>query len=145
MFNHILLPTDGSDLSYKAICAGMDLARETGARVTGYHALPPPYAGTDDLDRAMHARYETRTRELGQSCIDVVADAARERGVFCDVVLDAPQSAYAGIVALAQARACDLIFMASHGRTGGPVQILGSVAQKVVALSPIPVLVYRTR
>ena len=95
MFKHILVPTDGSPLAYRAACAAVDFAREGGV----------PY----------------------------------------DAVLDAPASAYDGIVAVAKARGCDLVFMASHGRTGGPVEILGSVAQKVVALSPIPVLVYRTR
>jgi nucleotide-binding universal stress UspA family protein len=144
MFKHILMPTDGSPLAYKAIRAGMDFAIETGARVTGYHALPTSYVPADDLDREMHAPYENRTREQGETYVDIVAKAARERSVTCEVVLDAPETAYAGIVAVAQARGCDLIFMASHGRTGGPVQILGSIAQKVVALSSIPVLVYRT-
>lgn len=145
MFKHILIPTDGSELSYKAVCAAMDFAREMGARVTAYHALPKRRTADDDLERAMAAHYESRARELGRICVETVGDAARDRGVACECVVDTPDSAYEGIVAAAKAHACDLIFLASHGRTGGPVEILGSVAQKVVALSPLPVLVYRTR
>ena len=145
MFRHLLIPTDGSELSYKAVCAGVEFAREIGARITAYHALPRPYVSASALDREMHARHEARARELGESALQVVADTATRSGVHCDVALDAPESAYEGIVAAAQARGCDLIYLASHGRTGGPVQILGSVAQKVVALSGVPVLVFRTR
>ena len=143
MFKHILLPTDGSALSYKAVEAGVAFAGETGARITGYYALPPRYSPDDDLDREMHARYERRAREDAGIYVDVIGNAASRHGVRCDLVIGTPRSAYDGIIETAKDRGCDLIFMASHGRTGSSLQILGSVTQKVVALSAVPVLVFR--
>jgi nucleotide-binding universal stress UspA family protein len=145
MFKHILLPTDGSAFSYKAVEAGVAFARESGARITGYHALPPPYSAYDELDREIHAGYERRAREEARIYVEVIGNLAREHGVLCALVIGTPRSVYDGIIETAKDRECDLIFMASHGRTGSSLQILGSVAQKVIPLSTVPVLVFRTR
>lgn len=145
IFTHILIPTDGSALAYKAIQSGIAFAKQIGAKVTGYHALPKPYGGEikDDLDREIRARYDQRLHEQAAINLEVIGDEAKRQQVQCDLLVNLPPSAYEGIVKAAKDRKCDLIFMASHGRTGIPVEILGSVAQKVVAMATIPVLIYR--
>ncbi|MGZ5093991.1 MAG: universal stress protein [Burkholderiales bacterium] len=146
MFKHLLIPTDGSVLACKAIEAAIDFAREARARVTGYYALPVRESGEgdDEIDREASARYERRARHEAQLALNVIGNEARAQSVRCDLVMSVAQTPYMGIIEAASERGCDLIFMASHGRTGLPVQILGSVAQKVVALATIPVLIFRT-
>ena len=125
MFKHILIPTDGSPRSARAIKAGLRLARETGARITGYHAADP-------VDR------ETARKHLAP-----LERAARAAGVPFDTVMDNPPTPYEGIVRLARRLKCDAIVMASHGRRGISALLLGSETSKVLAHSKIPVLVCR--
>jgi nucleotide-binding universal stress UspA family protein len=147
MFKHILIPTDGSELSAKAVSAGIALARECGARITGYHAIeavPPrlfaaPYRGEEQA----LAEFEQRLTEVARQHIAGVAEDARRQGVEFEPLVQSAPSAYEGIVATAQKRDCDLILMSSHGRRGIARLALGSVTDRVIQLSRIPVLVYR--
>ncbi len=69
MFKHILIPTDGSEISQKAIKAGVAFAKSTGARVTGYYALHEPpflYNRFGNLDNQIKAELERRAREVAQ-------------------------------------------------------------------------------
>jgi nucleotide-binding universal stress UspA family protein len=147
MYKHILIPTDGSALSRRAALAGVRLARALGAKVTGLFAAPaatplvyrdslPVGYGTTRRNAALIQR--AARRHLG-----VVARAAKAAGVRCEtvsVIDDYPADA---IVAQANKRRCDLIFMASHGRHGLRGALLGSETQKVLARASLPVLVYR--
>jgi nucleotide-binding universal stress UspA family protein len=149
MYKHILIPTDGSQLSRRTIFAGIRLARSLGARVTGLFAAPaatplvyrdslPVGFGTPQHNAAM-IRLAAR-RHLG-----VIERAARVARVRCDTVTVIDDYPADAILAQAKKRKCDLIFMASHGRRGLRGVLLGSETQKVLTGSRVPVLVHRAK
>ncbi len=146
MFKHILVPTDGSVVAKKAIDAAVLFAKETGARITGYYAMPyPSYAGdqSGEMERAVAERYAAAAREEAEDAVNVIEREARQSGVRFDALISTAETPYDGIISAARQCGCDVIFMASNGRSGLPEQILGSVTQKVLQLSKTPVLVYR--
>lgn len=147
MFKHILIPTDGSPLSARAVKAGLRLAKETGARVTGYYAADPVrthyYGEGFAAGTAVIRELEHRQREAARKHLAPLERAARAAGVPCDTVVDTPRSTYEGIVGTAKKRRCDAIVMASHGRRGLAGVLLGSVTQQVLSHSRIPVMVTR--
>jgi nucleotide-binding universal stress UspA family protein len=147
MFKRVLIPTDGSRPARQAIKAGVRLAKQLGARVSAYYAMEalPPAAYMDGyiLDAAMLKRFEGRTRELGRKYLAEVAEAAKAARVPCDVLMTKPATPAQGIIAAARRRRCDVICMGSHGRGELAALVLGSVTQKVLARSRVPVLVFR--
>ena len=148
MFKHILIPTDGSAVSNKAAKAGVRLAGQLGARVTGYYAIEPmplhAYEESYSIGGTTIANaLQKYARGIGEEHLDGMAKlAAKLRIPFKGVVAEA-RSPYEGIVRAATRHRCDVIFMASHGRRGVAALILGSVTHKVLTLSKLPVLVYR--
>jgi len=147
MFKHILIPTDGSSISAKAVKAGIALAKEQGARVTGYHAVEPVparlYGEGYVTERRVVADFERRQRETARKHVAAIERAARKAGVPFHPLVETARTPYHGIVEAAKKRDCDLIFMSSHGHTGLMRMALGSVADKVMTLSNVPVMVYR--
>ena len=146
MFKHILICTDGSPLANKAAKAGIALAHALGAKITAYYAaeqLQPIYGEGYMLNQKMIDGFEERAREVGQKRVDAIGKMAKAAGVpFVSVVTKA-STAYEGIIDAAKKQKCDVIFMASHGRRGLSRLIMGSVTQKVLTHSTIPVVVYR--
>jgi nucleotide-binding universal stress UspA family protein len=147
MFKHILIPTDGSPVAAKAVKAGIALAKEIGARVTAYYGLDPmpaPYYGDGyTVDARVIADIERSARETGEKVLAKIEQLAKSAGVPYAGVLNKPPTPYDGIIAAAKKSKCDVIFMASHGRRGIASLVLGSVTNKVLSHSKIPVLVYR--
>ena len=147
MFKHVLIPTDGSRVSRKAIKAGVRLAKQLGAKVTAYHALEAfqPYVYGDGyiIDTSTIKAFDDRARQQAAKYLAEVTNAAKAVRVRCASYVSKPGTAAQGIVAAAKKNRCDVIFMASHGRGEFASLILGSVTQKVLAQSKIPVLVYR--
>lgn len=147
MFRHILIPTDGSPVSARAAKAGVAFAKQVGAKVTGYCALEPVYAQIYGEGYMMAGKsivhMEKRARQVGERHVAAIGKAARAAGVEFRGHVSKAESPHAGIVAAATQKHCDLIFMASHGRRGIAGVIMGSVTQKVLAHSRVPVLVYR--
>ena len=147
MFKHILIPTDGSAVSAKAVKAGIALAKEAGAKVTGYSAVEPVpaklYGEGYVIDRQDVADFERRSREHAKKHVAAIERAARKAGVPFEPLVETARTPYHGIIAAAKKRDCDLIFMSSHGHTGLMRIALGSVADKVMTLSKVPVMVYR--
>jgi nucleotide-binding universal stress UspA family protein len=145
MFKHILIPTDGSDLSRKAILYGVQLAKESGAKVTGLTVVEPYQpAGMDAvLIPVDEGDYEEQARVLSDRAIEQVKMAAQAAGVPCETIREVNDQPYRAIIDAAQAVGCDLIVMASHGRRGISALLLGSETSKVLTHSTIPVLVYR--
>ncbi|MCU0561537.1 MAG: universal stress protein [Desulfobacterales bacterium] len=145
MFKHILLPTDGSELSDKAIEQGIRFAKSIGANVTSLSVMP----GQPTL--FYHARISPealeeaarQSKQAAESYLDSVKKLAQDAGVACDVVLERNDSAYEAIIYVAEQKGCDLIVMASHGRGGVGALLLGSETQKVLTHSKVPVLVVR--
>ena len=146
MFKHILISTDGSPISNKAAKAGIVLARALGSKVTAYSALEEPQLfygeGYVPSQREIDG-FLQRARAVGQKRVDSIAKMAKAAGVSFASVVTKAYSPYEGIIAAARKRKCDVIFMASHGRRGLSRLIMGSVTQKVLTHSRIPVVVYR--
>ena len=147
MFKHILIPTDGSPVAAKAIKAGVALAKEMGASVTGYYAIEPPpthlYGEGYLAERRLVAELERRAKEVAEKSVDEVTVAAKAAGVPCDTSISKAVVPYKGIIAAAEKNKCDAVFMASNGHKGLTGMLLGSVTQKVLTHSKIPVLVFR--
>ena len=146
MFKHLLISTDGSSLGNKAAKAGIELARALGAKVTAYYAIEQLQMIYDEgymMDQTTIKRLEESARAAGQKRVDAIGKMAKAAGVpFASVVTQA-STAHEGIIDAAKKRKCDVIFMASHGRRGLSRLMMGSVTQKVLAHSRIPVVVYR--
>lgn len=145
MYKHLLVPTDGSDLADKAVHHCIDLAKETGARVTAltvsepFHVLAVEPAMIEDTP----ASYEKRAKEHAAKILGAVAERAKAAGVACETVHLSDDNPYRSIIETARSKGCDLIVMASHGRRGISAVVLGSETVKVLTHSKIPVLVYR--
>ena len=148
MYKHILIPTDGSKVARKAIGAGIALAKELGASVVGYCAAEAIeggfYAeGASVRPVAIKQFLQETMAEQGQQYLAEIAQACKVAGVACETLMTTPATPYQGIIEAARKKKCDMILMASHGRGGLATLVLGSVTQKVLAHSKIPVLVYR--
>lgn len=145
MSKRILLPTDGSEASQRAIVAGVDFAKSVGAEVIAMTATPQFHTFTTDAAMLEQTPedYAQASRERGQRMLDEVATVARDAGVTCTCIAVASDSPYEAIISTAREHRCDLIVMASHGRRGIKGLLLGSETQKVLVHSAIPVMVHR--
>ena len=146
MFKHILISTDGSAVSNKAAKAGIALAHALGAKLTAYCApeeVQLIYAEGYAFDQKTIDGIEAGAREAAQKRVDAIAKMAKAAGVPCAALVTKAFTAYEGIIDAAKKQKCDVIFMASHGRRGLSKLIMGSVTQKVLMHSRIPVVVYR--
>jgi nucleotide-binding universal stress UspA family protein len=145
MFKHLLICTDGSTLGNKAAKAGIELARALGAKVTAYYAIEQLMIYDEGymMDQKMIERLEESARAAGQKRVDSIGKMAKAAGVPFAAVVTKASTAQEGIIDAAKKRKCDVIFMASHGRRGLSRLMMGSVTQKVLAHSRIPVVVYR--
>lgn len=145
MYKNILLATDGSELAGHAVSHGMALAKILGAKVTiitvtmpwsavAYGemavAIPP-----DDYDKSVKANAEKVLAEA--------AGRAKTSGVSCQTQQVSDINPYQAILATARDKACDLIVVGSHGRSGLSRLLLGSETVKVLTHTKIPVLVWR--
>jgi nucleotide-binding universal stress UspA family protein len=153
MYRHILVPTDGSDLSAKAVAEAVRLARCTGAKLTALHVLPrylPPYYA----EAAMMApgaiesvysleTFEKETAAAGQKALDAAHVSGRVAGIDVAMLSERSDSPAESILATAAKVDCDVIVMASHGRRGLQALLLGSETTKVLTHSKLPVLVVR--
>ena len=145
MFKQILLPTDGSELSTRAVLAGVSFAKEVGAQVVGLTVLPDfhTFTANADMIESTEDEYLAASETRGARYLAEITDAARASGVPCTTVLARSDQPYEAILHTARDRGCDLIIMASHGRRGLGGMLLGSETQKVLVHSAIPVMVYR--
>ena len=147
MFKHILLPTDGSKLSNRAIKLGVDYAKKSKARITAVHVMPEFKLMVDDgitmLSPGLRKRLEDQGRERAEKMLEDIARQARARGVRCTTLCVSSDIPYQQIISVARRNKCDLILMASHGRRGLSSLLLGSETAKVLLHSKIPVLVVR--
>ena len=150
MYRHILIPTDGSELAEHAVTNGLALAKSVGAKVTviivedpfDWLSVPGTRASQRHLDAL--AKHNEQVKKYAANVLSQAADAAKQAGVPCDTMqVENARNPYQAIIAAASDRGCDLIVMASHGRGGLSAVVLGSVTNKVLTHTKIPVLVYR--
>ena len=148
MYRHILIPTDGSDTAAKAVEAGTTYAREAGARVLFFTAVPE-YQPPSDADIMAHKRvkplwqFEEEAAQAARAILDKAAAVAQDASIEFDTDYALCDRPYEAIIAAAKKHGCDAIFMASHGRSGLPAFWYGSQTQDVLTHSDIPTLVYR--
>ena len=142
---HILIPTDGTDLSRKAVLYGVQLAEESKASVTALTITEPYRVASMDavLVSVGEDEYEEESNRIAEQALEAVKSAAQAAGVPCDTVREVHDQPYRAIIDTAHAKNCDLIVMASHGRRGVSALLLGSETVKVLTHSTIPILVYR--
>jgi nucleotide-binding universal stress UspA family protein len=148
MFKHILLPTDGSKLSNRAVERGIELAKSLKASVTSIHVVPAFRMVADDsfvMPRSVElkVRYEKEAVGHANKMLDKVGDRAKAAGVKHDAVVVVSEVPYQEIIDAARKHKCDLIMMASHGHHGLTGLLLGSETAKVLTHSKVPVLVVR--
>jgi len=144
MFKRILVPTDGSDLSDKAISAAVELAITLKASVVGMTTLEPySYSNLSEYRPETLDDYEARMEQVGAERLRKISTAATNAGLAVETVAVKSFSPYEAIIDTARNRGCDLIVMASHGRRGLNAVLLGSETQKVLTHTSIPVMVYR--
>jgi len=147
MFKHILVPTDGSTLSLRAAKNAVRLAKALGARITAFYAAPqyhPNIAG-DYLPANFVplAVYQTQIKKTAEKNLDRIKKLAAAGGITCSGLYVSDDSPYQAIIKAAKERNCDVIFMASHGRSGIAGLLIGSETNKVLTHCRLPVLVCR--
>lgn len=148
MYRHILVPTDGSELSQKAIRTAARLAKIIGARLTGAYVMapyaPPSYSeGVVYMPEASPKRYKEASEREAKKALAAVEVEGQAAGVAVKTVVLTADNPWQGIIRTAGAKKCDLVVMASHGRRGISALLLGSETTKVLTHSKIPVLVCR--
>lgn len=143
MYKHILLPTDGSDLSKAAMRHGIALAKAIGAKATALVVSTPLASLVVDPGQVSGAleQYRSLVAIQTEKYLHNIRDDAAESGVECTTLCVEHDKPYEAIVDTAKNSGCDLVVMASHGL--GVSAILGSETLKVLTHSAIPILVYR--
>ena len=147
MYQRILVATDGSTLSKKAVASAIALAAVTGAELVALKVVaryPISYfEGGVAMPVTEIARVEKQWTENGQAIVDAVQKSALAKGVKTKAMTVRSDLVSDAIIAAAKKHKCDLIVMASHGRRGIKRLLLGSETQLVLTHSHIPVLVLR--
>jgi nucleotide-binding universal stress UspA family protein len=145
MFKTILVPTDGSDLSRKAVRTAVEFARQHGSKLIMISVAEPyPLLAVGEGAFIENTElYEKQMAQYAQQHVGEAADIAAAAQVPCETIVAFSMHPYEEIIKAANERGCDAIFMASHGRSGLGRIFLGSETQKVLTHSTIPVLVLR--
>lgn len=144
MLTKILIPTDGSELSNKAIRGAAEIAKKLGAKLVGLTVMEPySYAALSEYRPETFEEYGRRMDAAAKERLDMVVAAAKEFDVVAETRVASSFSPYEAIIDVARETRCDAIFMASHGRRGLNAVLLGSETTKVLTHSTIPVMVYR--
>jgi nucleotide-binding universal stress UspA family protein len=146
MFKHILMPTDGSEHSERAIKRGIELAKLCNAKVTGIHVVPDyhmmlAYEGA--FDTVTEERIQEEAQQNAARFLEFVKTSAAAANVPCDTVVATNAHPYDAIVNTANERGCDLIVMTARYRKGLVKLIMGDEATRVLHRASIPVLVFR--
>lgn len=144
MFKKILVPTDGSELSEKAVLGAARFARQLGASLVALTVTEPySYSNLSEYRPESIDDYDARMLALANERLARAAQIAQAEGVQCEPVVVRSFSPFEAIIGATQEHGCDVVFMASHGRKGLAAVLLGSETQKVLTHSTVPVMVYR--
>ena len=147
MYKRILIATDGSPLSRKAVKSGLALAELAGADVVAFNAVPrypmSYFEGGPSVPAAEIARTEKQWADRAAAIVEAVRDSAEAKGIKAKAVTTRSDLVGETIINMAKKHKCDLIVMASHGRRGLKRLLLGSETLHVLTHSDIPVLILR--
>ena len=146
MFKHILMPTDGSEHSERAIKRGIELAKLCNAKVTGIHVIPDyhmmmAYEGA--FDSVTEEKIQEEAQQNAARFLEFVKTSAAAANVPCDAVVTTNVHPYDAIVNTANERGCDLIVMTARYRKGLVKLIMGDEATRVLHRASIPMLIFR--
>jgi nucleotide-binding universal stress UspA family protein len=144
MYKRILVPTDGSEITRKAVASATGLAKAFGAKLYTISIKEPfPYSAISEMQPTPPQEFYDAQERIAANRVADVAKAAQEAGVAMEAHTVEALHPWEAIIDHAKARECDLIVMASHGRRGVSALLLGSETQKVLTHSTVPVLVVR--
>ena len=144
MFKRILVPTDGSDITAKAIETAIGLAKSLGGQIDAMSVKEPfPYNAMSEMQPVPPQEYFDAQQRISAARVQQVQQACDAAGVTCEAHTVEADHPWQAIIDLAKTAHCDLLVMASHGRRGVTALLLGSETQKVLTHSTIPVLVVR--
>ncbi|MBB4845482.1 nucleotide-binding universal stress UspA family protein [Paucibacter oligotrophus] len=144
MFKRILVPTDGSEISAKALNTAIGLARVHSAKLYALSVKEPfPYSAVSEMQPTPPQEFFDAQERIASARVKLVLDQATEAGVACEGFTVEALHAWEAIIETANNHQCDLVVMASHGRRGVQALLLGSETQKVLTHCTIPVLVVR--
>ena len=147
MFKHILMPTDGSEHSEKAVLRGIELAKLCGAKITGIHVMPDYrlLVASADLESpaGVDENMDEQARVQAERFLGFVQSSADAAGVPCTTLIAQGRHPYDAIVDAANERGCDLIVMTARHRKGLVSLVMGNEASRVLHRASIPVLTFR--
>jgi nucleotide-binding universal stress UspA family protein len=144
MFKRILVPTDGSEITSKAITTAIDLAQTGGGQLFVVSVKEPfPYSAISEMQPVPPQEFYDAQERIAAGRVKAVVDAAKAAGVACGGHTVEALHPWEAILDHAKAQQCDLIVMASHGRRGVAALLLGSETQRVLIHSTLPVLIVK--
>ncbi len=149
MVRHLLVPIDGSELTDGAVHAALELAKQSGARVSFFHVQPSYYGRPDVaiygeglvLDPALSEQFSQANARFAATILDKALEQAQAAGVEASSETCVSPLVHEAILEAAERLGCDLIAMASHGRRGLAGLLIGSETQRVLTHAKLPVLV----
>ena len=144
MFKRILVPTDGSDITAKAVTTAIGLAKSLGAQLYAISVKEPfPYSAISEMQPTPPQEFFDAQERIAGQRVQTVLELCKAAGVTCTPYTLEALHPWEAITEHTQRMACDLVVMASHGRRGMSALLLGSETQKVLTHSKVPVLVVR--
>ncbi len=144
MYQRILVPTDGSDITAKAVTTAVAMAKLCGAALTTLCVKEPfPYSAISEMQPVPPQEFYDAQERIAAARVQVVLDAAAAAGVACDGATVEALHPWEAILDAAKQKNCDLVVMASHGRRGMAALLIGSETSRVLTHSPLPVLVVK--
>ena len=144
MFNRILIPTDGSDITAKAVDAGIKLAKSVGAQLYTICVKEPfPYSAISEMQPVPPQDFFDAQDRIATKRVHDVVELAHAAGVKCQAHTVEGLHPWEAIIDHARHLECDLLVMASHGRRGMAALLIGSETSRVLTHSTLPVLVVK--
>ena len=143
-FKRILVPTDGSEITSKAVDTALSLAKGGGGQLYTISVKEPfPYSAISEMQPVPPQEFYDAQERIASARVKAVQDAATAAGLTCQAHTVEALHAWEAIIDHAKQQGCDLIVMASHGRRGVAALLLGSETQRVLIHSPLPVLIVK--
>ena len=144
MYKRILVPTDGSEITHKAVQTSISMAKQLGAALYTLAVKEPfPYSAISEMQPVPPQEFFDAQERIAAARVKTVADAAAAAGLTCTAHTVEALHPWEAIIDHAKTQGCDLIVMASHGRRGLNAILLGSETSRVLTHTTLPVLVVR--
>jgi len=144
MYQRILVPTDGSEITAKAVATAVGLAKLSGASLATLCVKEPfPYSAISEMQPVPPQEFYDAQERIAAGRVKAVMDAAAAAGVACEGATVEALHPWEAILDMAKTKGCDLVVMASHGRRGMAALLIGSETSRVLTHSPLPVLVVK--